>query len=94
MTAALEERHLGELIAVELPASLKLLIEERVEYADCPELFCFGLLEQFDVKQLAALVAPRPLRIVGASERVKKELAGLKKWYATLGKDFDPFESK
>jgi len=29
-----------------------------------PELFCFGLLEHFDVKQLAALVAPRPVALV------------------------------
>jgi hypothetical protein len=55
-----------------------------------PDLFCFGLLEAVDLKQLAALAAPRPVRFVAPSERVKKEMAGLKAWYATLGTDWDP----
>ena len=32
-----------------------------MEVSAAPELFCFGLLEWFDVKQLTALVAPRPV---------------------------------
>jgi hypothetical protein len=54
------------------------------------EFFSFGLLEAFDVKQLAALIAPPPVTFVEASARPRQELAGLKDWYATLGKDFDP----
>jgi len=74
--------------------SLKEIIEQNRSIEQSPELFCFGLLEQFDVKQMAAMVAPRPLRIVGASDRAKKDLSGLKAWYTTLGKDFDPLDAK
>src|SRR5207248_10572930 len=35
--------------------SLKEVIEASKVYNDSPELFCFGLLEQFDIAQLAAL---------------------------------------
>jgi hypothetical protein len=74
--------------------SLKEIIEQNRSFEQSPELFCFGLLEHFDVKQLAAMVAPRPLRFVGAGDRAKKELSGLKAWYATLGKDHDPLDAK
>jgi dienelactone hydrolase len=39
-------------------SSLKDLIEEHTDYEDCPSLFCFGLLEEFDLEQLAALKEP------------------------------------
>jgi hypothetical protein len=55
-----------------------------------PELFCFGLLEHFDVKQLVALAAPRPVVFRQASDRAGKELAGLKRWYGLFGVEFDP----
>jgi hypothetical protein len=41
--------------------SLKEVIEKNWSFQNAPELFCFGLLEAFDCKQLAALVAPRPV---------------------------------
>ena len=41
--------------------SLKEIIDSNASIPDKPELFCFGLLESFDIKQLAALVAPRPV---------------------------------
>ncbi len=31
------------------------------KFEQMPELFCFGLLEAFDIEQLRALVAPRPV---------------------------------
>jgi dienelactone hydrolase len=71
-------------------ASLKEIIEQNRGVNEMPELFCFGLLEAFDVKQLTALVAPRPVRFVKAGERARRELDGVKAWYATLGSDFDP----
>jgi hypothetical protein len=40
------------------PESLKSLIEEHVDYEKYPALFCFGLLEQFDVPELIALCSP------------------------------------
>ena len=74
--------------------SLKEIIEKNASFEQMPELFCFGLLDQFDMKQLAALTAPRPLKIVGASERVRKEMADLKTWYAALGVSHDPLAER
>lgn len=41
--------------------SLKELIERNRSVEEMPELFCFGLLEWFDVSDIAALSAPRPV---------------------------------
>jgi len=70
--------------------SLKEIIEKNRTVDQWPELFCFGLLEEFDVKQLVALVAPRPVVVVQPSERARQELPALKAWYGLMGKDFDP----
>jgi dienelactone hydrolase len=90
VAAALEEKAIGGLELHGALGSLKEVIEQNRSVDQMPEMFCFGLLEAADVKQLAALVAPRPLRLPGASARAKKELADLKAWYGTLGRDFDP----
>jgi hypothetical protein len=60
--------------------SLKEVLERDWPVTEAPELFCFGLLECCDVRQLAALVAPRPLQLVEPSDRAKQELAGLAQW--------------
>lgn len=39
-------------------ASLKEIVERNLTSQDAPELFCSGLLEQFDIPQLAALAGP------------------------------------
>ena len=62
------ERSLRE--SSELRALLKEVIEQDLPFERAPELFCFGLLERFDVPQLSALVAPRPIHNSGASELV------------------------
>lgn len=72
--------------------SLRELIESNASYNASPELFCFGLLENFDILQLAALAAPRPVVFVAPSERARKELAGLKSWYSTWGVDHVPLQ--
>lgn len=88
--AALEPKAVGKVELHGALGSLKELIEANRNVSEMPEMFCFGLLEAFDVKQLAALAAPRPVRFVAAGERARSELAGLKAWYATWGSDFDP----
>ncbi len=88
--AGLEEKAVGGVELHGALGSLKEIIEQNRSVEQMPELFCFGLLEAFDVKQLAALAAPRPVRLVQPGERARKELAGLKAWYAALGKEFDP----
>lgn len=72
--------------------SLKEIIEQNREVSAAPELFTFGLLERFDVRQLVALVAPRPVMFHGASERARQELGALKTFYKVLGRDFSPVE--
>jgi hypothetical protein len=41
--------------------SLREVITGNLTVMDRPEQFCFGLLREFDVPQLQALVAPRPV---------------------------------
>jgi hypothetical protein len=72
--------------------SLKEIIEQNLGVNQAPELFCFGLLEEFDILQLSALAAPTPVRFTEASERVGKELAPLKALYAALKVDVDPLK--
>lgn len=74
--------------------SLKEVIERNWSIRENSELFCFGLLELLDVKQLIALVAPRPVIILTPSARANAELAELKSWYGLLGTKFDPLESR
>jgi dienelactone hydrolase len=71
--------------------SLRQVIEENRQVTDSPELFCFGLLVDHDIKQLAALVAPKTVTFVKPSKRVRRELANLKAFYTALGIQFDPF---
>jgi dienelactone hydrolase len=71
--------------------SFKELIEQSRSVDELPEMFCFGLLESFDVPQLTALAAPRSVRFATPSERAKAELAPLKAWYTLLGvANFNP----
>lgn len=70
--------------------SLKEPLEQQQVFQTAPEVFCFGLLESFDVKQLAALCAPRPVRFIDPSARARQELVGLENWYRTFGSDYQP----
>ena len=64
--------------------SLKEAIERPIPYSEAPELFCFGLLEAFDTRQLTALVAPRPVLIRDADGRAQAELGSLTAWFDRL----------
>jgi hypothetical protein len=51
-----------------------------VEYDACPELFAFGLLERFDVREILGMSAARRIRlerVAGGLARVQEELGGL-----------------
>ena len=92
--AGLEENAIGSLRLHGSLASLKELIEQNRTVEQWPELFCFGLLESFDVNKLTALAAPRPVTFVQPSERLKREMKDLKPWYGRFNKDFDPVAGK
>jgi dienelactone hydrolase len=78
----------GRLVTRELPASLKLLFEENVGYHSCAPLFCFGLLKEFDIRELLALCAGREVEcgeVWGGPARVEAELGGLGKLFSLAG---------
>ena len=43
--------------------SLKEVIRENKGANQMPEMMCFGLLESFDLPQIEALIAPRPVLV-------------------------------
>jgi hypothetical protein len=88
VAAGIEPMSIGLLELHDCYGSLKEIIEESRAVNQAPELFTFGLLAEFDIKQLVALVAPRPVQLVKPSDRAKQELAGLSNWYGLLGKPF------
>ncbi len=90
VAAGLEEKAVGRVELDGSLGSLREVIEQNWSVTEKPELFCFGLLEAFDVKQLTALVAPRPVRFIGASDRAKAEVPELRAWYRLLGGEFEP----
>jgi hypothetical protein len=92
VAAGLEKTYIGSLELTNPLGSFKEIIETNRIVQTSPELFCFGLLEQIDVKQLAALVAPRPIKIKQPSERAKMEFGELKGFYKVFGSDCDPLK--
>jgi hypothetical protein len=88
--AGLEPRAIARLELHKAYGSLAEILEQNLGVNQAPELFSFGLLEAFDVKQLVALAAPRPVSFAAPSDRARLELSGLKTFYASLGTDFDP----
>jgi len=93
IAAALEDRAIGRVELHGSLGSLKEVIEQNWAVNQKPELFCFGLLEAFDVSQIVALAAPRPVRFVEPSDRARAELAGLAAWYGLWKSEFDPLAS-
>jgi dienelactone hydrolase len=59
IAAALEQKAINHLELRGALGSFREVIEKNWTVDQRPELFCFGLLEAFDVKQLEALVEPR-----------------------------------
>jgi hypothetical protein len=90
VAAALEDKAIGSVELHGPMTSFKQLIDENATVEQKPELFCFGLLEALDIKQIAALVAPRPVSFLNAGDRGKADLAGLGDFYRVLGCAFNP----
>lgn len=90
VAASLETQAVAAVEVRQSLGSLKEIIERNAAVAESPELFCFGLLECCDVRQLTALIASRPVRFIEPSDRAKQELAGLNAWYQLLGRPHDP----
>jgi len=69
IAAALETKAVEALELHGALDSFKRLIERNATVQECPEAFCFGLLEHFDVPQLHALIAPRAVRLLASTAR-------------------------
>lgn len=88
VAAALEEKGIGVVEIRQPMLSLKEIITQNRSVEQSPELFCFGLLEWFDMKQLAAMVAPRHLEAPDAAERVNRiDLEDLEAFFELLEND-------
>ncbi|MFO0903964.1 MAG: hypothetical protein U0939_13250 [Pirellulales bacterium] len=85
---ALERQAFSEVRLHEAYGSLHEVLEADLSYEQAPELFCFGLLAEFDLAGLTALAAPTPVRWVEPTERARRELQPLDAWYARLGRDW------
>jgi len=92
--AALEPGSIGEAELHGSFGSLKQIIEENRAVNTAPEIFCFGLLEEFDIKQLAALATlparqTSPMRSVAfqdPNERLQREISELGEWRKRLAR--------
>jgi len=77
VASALEPRAIASVEVHDSLGSLKEIIENDWGVNKAPEMFCFGLLEALDIRQIAALSSPRPITFYHASKRVQSEMAGL-----------------
>jgi len=92
VSAGLDRTNISGLSLHSSLASLKEVIERNLTAKERPEFFCFGLLERFDIKQLIALVAPRPVQVVSPGDRTRREFFGLREFYSLLGTNFNPLD--
>ncbi len=90
IAAATEPNAITSLSLSDSLGSLKQVIERDGSVDKTPELFCFGLLKEFDIQQIAELILPRKVSFHDAGARVKQELNGLRQLYSQAGVDFDP----
>jgi dienelactone hydrolase len=61
VAAAVETDAISDVKLVRPLTSLRDVIQRDMTVMEAPELFCFGLLETFDIPQLSELVKPRPV---------------------------------
>jgi hypothetical protein len=88
VAAALEDKAIAGIELRDSLGSLRQIVEENRSVDKAPEMFTFGLLRDFDIRQLTALIAPRKLSFPQPSDRVKQELATLPELYKQLGGEF------
>ena len=90
VAAAMETQRVNSVQLHRSLGSLRQVIEQNWAANKAPEMFCFGLLENYDILHLAALVTPRPITFHRPSDRARAELMPLEHWYAAFGLEHDP----
>lgn len=93
VAAALDSESIKSVILEESFVSLVEIIEKDWTAESAPELFCFGLLRELDIVEIAALVAPRPIEFRSQSARSSEALAPLVEWQQELGGEGDIFKT-
>ncbi len=89
VAAAVEPSAIGRMELHGGPSTLRMLIEDDQTVESAPELFAYGLLRTFDVRELIALAAPREVVLREPDDRARRELAPLAAWYGVLGAKFE-----
>lgn len=89
VAAAISPESIQSLELQDSMGSLKEAIDRGFDARSQPELMCFGLLKEFDLRQITALVAPRQVRFRNATARVKEEMKPISDFYTTLGAKFE-----
>jgi hypothetical protein len=84
VASALETQAIRRVVLHKPMGSLHEVVDELTDYGVSPELFCFGLLEGFDLWQVAALVAPREVEIEQSNDGTAKSYEGLKAVLSTF----------
>ena len=84
VAAAIESNAIASVEVTGSLSSWRQLIENKHTVNQFPELFCFGLLREFDLLQVAALVAPRQVTFYEAGYRLQEDLKSLAHWYQTF----------
>jgi dienelactone hydrolase len=87
ISAALEPESIASIELHESLGSFKEVIERNLSSAHFPEVFCFGLLREFDIPLITAMIAPRPVRFVAPGPGIAAALADLRHWYQFVGSD-------
>jgi pimeloyl-ACP methyl ester carboxylesterase len=85
VAAGLDKSAIGSVEVEDGLASFQELIERNEAYTSAPELFCFGLLESFDVKQIVGLIAPRTVIWRKTGDRARAEFSNLPDWFERQG---------
>jgi hypothetical protein len=89
VAAAIDPEAIDRVELTDSLASLKQLIEDDKPVEDLPEMFAFGLLAEFDIRQLVAMAAPRRVVFRRPSERARLELQPLSAWYELFDAEFE-----
>ena len=77
VATAVADKSIAGVTLTDPPASLKQAITEDRPYSKTPEVFCLGLLEIVDVRQLAGMIAPRSVELRSANAAATDAFAGL-----------------
>ncbi|MCH9655683.1 MAG: prolyl oligopeptidase family serine peptidase [Planctomycetes bacterium] len=78
LAATIEPEAISSVSLIGSMGSLKQVIEDNQSVNQAPELFCFGLLKEFDIRQIVELAGKERVQFIEPSSRVKQELSQIR----------------